>query len=202
MEKGKRICQVLKDLRKRIADANNIPFEMEECTHRGDCPGTCPRCESELRYLMDSIDKREQEGKPVVLDGIMSEEELRKAFSIIPTEENVIENPGDVETMCLTASRELLTLFGEEESPLEGETTPYFNYNYSFASVIFNALIQKLISNDSFISETLDYITARERLFFIQELGEIIWENGVEIDDLVALYREIGIKSRKQGDYY
>ena len=43
MEKGKRICQALKELRKRIADANNIPFEMEECTHQGDCPGTCPK---------------------------------------------------------------------------------------------------------------------------------------------------------------
>ena len=26
-------------------DANNIPFNLEECTHKGDCPGTCPKCE-------------------------------------------------------------------------------------------------------------------------------------------------------------
>ena len=113
MEKGKRICQALKELRKRIADANNIPFEMEECTHQGDCPGTCPKCESELRYLMDSTDKREKEGKPVVLDGIMSEEELRRAFSIIPTEENIPENPEERETM------------GLPEPPLEGDTMSY-----------------------------------------------------------------------------
>ena len=109
MVKGKRICQALKELRKRIADANNIPFEMEECTHQGDCPGTCPKCESELRYLMDSIDKREQEGEPVVLDGIMSEEELRKAFSIIPTEENIPENPEEMETMGMPAPPERFT---------------------------------------------------------------------------------------------
>ena len=30
MEKGKRICHALKELRKRIADANNIPFESRE----------------------------------------------------------------------------------------------------------------------------------------------------------------------------
>ena len=89
MEKGKRICQALKELRKRIADANNIPFVLEECTHKGDCPGTCPKCESELRYLMDSIDKLEQEGKPVTLEGIMSEEELRRAFSIEPIEQSI-----------------------------------------------------------------------------------------------------------------
>ena len=125
MEKGKRICQALKELRKRIADANNIPFEMEECTHQGDCPGTCPKCESELRYLMDSIDKREQEGEPVVLDGITSEEELRKAFSIIPTEENIPENPEEMETMGLPAPPERLTLMGELEPPHEGDTLPF-----------------------------------------------------------------------------
>lgn len=31
METGKRICQALKNLRKRIADVNEIPFEIEEC---------------------------------------------------------------------------------------------------------------------------------------------------------------------------
>ena len=145
MEKGKRICQALKELRKRIADANNIPFEMEECTHQGDCPGTCPKCESELRYLMDSIDKREQEGEPVVLDGIMSEEELRKAFSIIPTEENIPENPEEMETMGLPAPPERLTLMGEPEPPLEGDTMPYPNFR--FASVISRALMLKNDSN-------------------------------------------------------
>jgi hypothetical protein len=42
METGKRICQALKNLRKRIADANEIPFEIEECTHKGDCPVLVP----------------------------------------------------------------------------------------------------------------------------------------------------------------
>ena len=76
METGKRICQALKNIRKRIADANEIPFEMEVFTHNGVCPGTCPKCESELRYLMESINQREQDGKPVVVDGLMSEAEL------------------------------------------------------------------------------------------------------------------------------
>ena len=35
MEKGKKICEALKALRKRIADANDIPFEMEECSRKG-----------------------------------------------------------------------------------------------------------------------------------------------------------------------
>lgn len=84
METGKRICQALKELRKRIADANEIPFEIEECTHKGDCLGTCPKCEAELRSLMESISRRKQEGKTVVIDGLMSEAELRQAFGIKP----------------------------------------------------------------------------------------------------------------------
>ena len=70
METGKRICQALKELRKRIADANDIQFEIEECTHKGDCPGTCPKCEGELQYLMDSLRKREEDGKPITYDDI------------------------------------------------------------------------------------------------------------------------------------
>ena len=74
----------LKELRKRIADANEIPYEIEECPHKGDCPGTCPKCEAEVRYLMEAIDKREQQGKPVVIEGLMDEKELRQAFAIEP----------------------------------------------------------------------------------------------------------------------
>ena len=42
METGKKICQALKNLRKRIADANEIPFEIEECTHRAIAPVLVP----------------------------------------------------------------------------------------------------------------------------------------------------------------
>ena len=145
MEKGKRICEALKALRKRIADANDIPFEMEECSHKGDCPGTCPKCESELRYLMKAIDKREQEGKPVVLDGIMSDEELRKAFSIIPAEQDMIDNTEEMETMGLPERPEPMTLMGEPEPPLEGDLMTY--PNFSFASTISRVLMLKNHSN-------------------------------------------------------
>ena len=84
MERGKRICKILKELRKRIADANEIPYKIEECPHKGDFPGTWPKCEAEVRYLMEAIDKREQQGKPVVIEGLMDEKELRQSFAIEP----------------------------------------------------------------------------------------------------------------------
>lgn len=48
---GKQKCKILKEIRQRIADENDIPYITKECTFHGDCSGTCPRCESELRYL-------------------------------------------------------------------------------------------------------------------------------------------------------
>ena len=90
MEKGKEICRTLKELRKRIAEANDIPYDIEECSYEGDCPGTCPKCEQEVDCLATSIEKREQEGKQVVLEGLMSENDLNKAFSRKLTDEDMI----------------------------------------------------------------------------------------------------------------
>ena len=43
MSRGKKICNQLKAVRQQIADENGIPFTVEECSHEGDCRGTCPR---------------------------------------------------------------------------------------------------------------------------------------------------------------
>ena len=51
MVKGKSTCQLLKDIRQQIADANGISYQPKECHHKGDCAGTCPACEEEIRYL-------------------------------------------------------------------------------------------------------------------------------------------------------
>ena len=64
---GKEKCRILKDVRRRIADENDIPFVTEECTHKGSCRGTCPRCESELRYLEKQLARRTALGKKVTL---------------------------------------------------------------------------------------------------------------------------------------
>ena len=52
---GKQKCRILKEIRQRIADENDIPYITRECTFQGECSGTCPRCESELRYLEEQL---------------------------------------------------------------------------------------------------------------------------------------------------
>ena len=64
---GKQKCKILKEIRKKIADENDIPFVTEECTHKGNCRGTCPKCESELRYLEQQLEKRQRLGKRVAV---------------------------------------------------------------------------------------------------------------------------------------
>lgn len=70
MTRGKSICSVLKTIRKQIADANEIKYEPHECHHQGECRGTCPACEAEVRYIERQLDIRQQLGKAAVVVGI------------------------------------------------------------------------------------------------------------------------------------
>ena len=70
MTRGKSICNVLKTIRKQVADANEIRYEPRECHHQGECRGTCPACEAEVRYLESQLNIRKQLGKAVVILGI------------------------------------------------------------------------------------------------------------------------------------
>ncbi len=57
-------------MRRRIAEENGIELEMPECTYKGPCRGTCPRCESELRYLESALADRLRMGKAATVAGI------------------------------------------------------------------------------------------------------------------------------------
>ena len=70
MAKGKQTCKILKEIRKQIAEDNDINLVIEECTYQGDCQGTCPRCEAEVRYLERELEKRQRIGKVAVFAGM------------------------------------------------------------------------------------------------------------------------------------
>ena len=70
MKRGKKICQTLKEIRLQVARTNNIPYEPTECKHKGDCPGTCPKCEQEVRYIEQQLNKRRTLGKAVAVAGV------------------------------------------------------------------------------------------------------------------------------------
>ena len=70
MTHGKNICNQLKEVRKRIAEENDIPLEIEECTYKGECRGTCPRCEAEVHYLENALADRLRLGKVATVAGL------------------------------------------------------------------------------------------------------------------------------------
>ncbi len=70
MSKGKQTCRILKDIRRQIAEANDIEYITSECRYMGDCLGTCPKCEAEVRYLEEQLEQRRMKGKMITLTGI------------------------------------------------------------------------------------------------------------------------------------
>ncbi len=70
MKHGKSVCNTLKQIRLDVARANGIDYVPAPCTHKGDCAGTCPACESEVEYLEKEIARRHSLGKAVLIAGI------------------------------------------------------------------------------------------------------------------------------------
>lgn len=67
---GKEKCKALKEIRKKIAEENDIAYVVSECTYQGECKGTCPKCEEELRYLEKELEKRRKLGKVAIILGV------------------------------------------------------------------------------------------------------------------------------------
>ena len=65
---GKEKCELLKAIRKNIAEMNGIEYYPEQCGHEGNCPGFCPRCDMEASYLMKELRKKEAAGSPIRID--------------------------------------------------------------------------------------------------------------------------------------
>lgn len=103
--RGKEKCKALKEIRGQIARENDIPYVVSQCTHQGDCRGTCPKCEAELRYLERELAVRQGLGKAVAVVGISTSvcagltacspiETVRNALGI-----GVVEETAGVATM-------------------------------------------------------------------------------------------------------
>ena len=61
---------MLKEIRRQIARANDIEFVTAECKHKGDCSGTCPKCESEVAYLEEQLARRRRLGLTTRVAGL------------------------------------------------------------------------------------------------------------------------------------
>ncbi len=93
---GKLTCETLKKVRKQIADANGIPYEPAVCNHKGDCPGTCPACEAEVRYIESELAARKRKEGHLNIVGV--------AKDLLPSKEDFAKHAAAV---AITAAASL-----------------------------------------------------------------------------------------------
>ena len=132
MAKGNQTCKILKEIRKQIAAENDIKLVVEECTYHGDCRGTCPKCEAEVRYLERELEKRQRLGKAAVFAG-MSIGTLLTAAACKSTENtsNLDSNSPNGTEVAVTPEKPQPDTIIEE--PLMGLVMMYHN-TFSFDS--------------------------------------------------------------------
>ena len=126
MERGKKVCRELNAVRKQIADANEIDFTPRECTHQGDCPGTCPACEDEVRYIENQLSLRQRLGKAVVLAGLSLAVSScggcasNQPVGIVPYEPDSTEvcSPDSTKTPTESGEGEMVMLEGDVCAPV------------------------------------------------------------------------------------
>ena len=107
---GKSKCKILKDIRKKIAEENDIDYVTSECKYQGECSGTCPKCEAEVRYLEEELEKRRSAGKKVVLAGVAAA---------------MLFSAGCEDIFSSSTMGDMQPLSQEETQPLAGAPTEY-----------------------------------------------------------------------------
>jgi len=70
MTYGRQVCNKLKQIRQQIAEKNEIEYTTSECHFEGECQGTCPKCDAELRYIENELHKRKNFGKAAAVAGV------------------------------------------------------------------------------------------------------------------------------------
>ena len=98
MRRGKETCRILKEIRRQIADANDIEYITSECRFQGDCLGTCPKCEAEVQYLEQQLSARHAAGKAIALAGISAGLLFSLATSCASNSQPILEKEQSTES--------------------------------------------------------------------------------------------------------
>ena len=121
--KGKEKCKALKEIRKQIAEQNDIEYVVSECKHQGECKGTCPKCEAEIAYLERELEFKKNLGKAVVIAGIATSVCTGlTACSPIDTIQNIV-NPNS-KNEDIAGEIDIVELEGDVAMPYEPDDIP------------------------------------------------------------------------------
>ena len=120
--RGKHICNTLKAIRLDIAHANGIEYAPIECHHKGNCSGSCPACEGEMRYLEREIARRHTLGKAALVAGLSL-----GLMSFTPAPGNTIYTSVEEVTSIDALIQISGTVLDENHEPLIGATVALLN---------------------------------------------------------------------------
>lgn len=59
---GKQKCNLMRQKRKKIAEVNDITYLSAECNNDGYCLGTCAKCDAEISYLDEQLNRKVKSG--------------------------------------------------------------------------------------------------------------------------------------------
>ena len=115
---GKATCAILKQIRRDIAEKNDIALTVAECHYQGDCSGTCPRCEAEVRFLEKALAEKRKRGIQTAVAGISAGLLAASLVSCTPVEAEKPENTGGAVEMTETETET------ERAEAADGEIAP------------------------------------------------------------------------------
>ena len=216
MGTGKGVCLILKGIRQKIADANGISYQPKECHHKGDCAGTCPACEEEIRYLERELKARKGNGFGMEVAGIaagicatvMPMTAAAQGVKPDSTANRPVNTAkkGDVKVVHLSDSCASpvvvrgMVIDAEDKEPVIGASVVIDGTNKGVATNVDGQFALKLPSDTSLV---ISYIGCKDKKVHVSSL--LHSDDNVivlEADDLSGIAEEIVIVSPNYDDVY
>ena len=216
MVKGKSTCKLLKDIRQQIADANGISYRPKECHYKGDCAGTCPACEEEIRYLERELKARKGNGFSMKVAGIAAgicatvmpmtaaaQGVKPDSMSNLPVRTTKKDSVKVVDLSDGCASPVVvrgMVIDAEDKEPVIGASVVIDGTNKGVATNVDGQFALKLPSDTSLVISYIGYKTKKVHVSSLLHSDDNVIV--LEADDLSGIAEEIVIVSPNYDDVY
>ena len=216
MGTGKEVCLILKGIRQKIADANGISYQPKECHHKGDCTGTCPACEAEIRYLERELKARKGNGFGMKVAGIAAgicatvmpmtaaAQGVKPDSTANPPVQTTKKAPIKVVDLSDSCASPVvvrgMVIGSDDKEPAMGASVVIDGTNKGIATNVDGQFALKLPPDTSLV---ISYIGCKDKKVRVSSL--LHSDNNVivlEADDLTGIAEEIVIVSPNYDDVY
>ncbi len=116
---GKDKCELLRNIRKTVAERYGLHYEPRECHHEGDCLGTCPMCDAEVADLQRQLEEKGIANVDISDKSILQEWDGFEEGTSMPV--NSSDGSEDAERKIIV-TQGLVPDFPE---PLQGDVAPH-----------------------------------------------------------------------------